>query len=75
MFTDVKSYRFIISMAGSTILDISYGFEVDSKDDRFIVIAEEALTALAKAGNAGSYLVDFIPFRTSFDCILYCSHG
>lgn len=52
-----------ISMAGSLIIGVAYGLEVKPKDDPYVETAEKALHAMAMAGNAGSFLVDYIPIR------------
>ncbi|KAI0743064.1 cytochrome P450 [Daedaleopsis nitida] len=48
-------------MAGSLILGVAYGIDVQPKDDPYIATAETALHAMSMAGNAGAYLVDYIP--------------
>lgn len=48
-------------MAGSLIIGVAYGLEVKPKDDPYVETAEKALHAMAMAGNAGSFLVDYIP--------------
>ena len=50
-------------MAGSLILGVAYGIDVQPKDDPYIATAETALHAMSMAGNAGAYLVDSIPIR------------
>ncbi|KAI0348408.1 cytochrome P450 [Trametopsis cervina] len=49
-------------MAGSKILKIAYGIEIQEQDDPFIHMAEQAMQSISAATNAGSYLVDFLPF-------------
>ncbi|CDO75710.1 hypothetical protein BN946_scf184493.g8 [Trametes cinnabarina] len=49
-------------MAGSLILGVAYGIDVQPKNDPYIATAETALHAMSKAGNAGAYLVDYMPF-------------
>ncbi|KAI0651028.1 cytochrome P450 [Trametes meyenii] len=49
-------------MAGSLILGVAYGIDVQPKNDPYIATAETALHAMSMAGNAGAYLVDYIPF-------------
>lgn len=51
------------SMAGSLILGVAYGIDVQAKNDPYIATAETALHAMSMAGNAGAYLVDYIPIR------------
>ncbi|PCH43276.1 cytochrome P450 [Wolfiporia cocos MD-104 SS10] len=48
-------------MAGALIIGVAYGLEVQPKDDPYVATAERALHAMAMAGNAGSFLVDYIP--------------
>ncbi|KAH9945705.1 cytochrome P450 [Amylocystis lapponica] len=48
-------------MAGSTIMDITYGLKVEPKDDPYILTAKKASHAMLTAGYAGAYLVDYIP--------------
>ncbi|KAF7797713.1 hypothetical protein EIP86_008913 [Pleurotus ostreatoroseus] len=42
-------------------MDIAYGIDVKSPDDKYITIARDALYAMNVAGNVGTFLVDFIP--------------
>ena len=48
-------------MAGKIIMDIAYGIDVKSPDDKYITIGRDALYAMNVAGNVGTFLVDFIP--------------
>lgn len=48
-------------MAGSTILDITYGLDIRTSDDPYLKRAEECLQIIDKAGNPGSFLVDIAP--------------
>lgn len=50
-------------MAGSLILGVSYGLDVQPENDPYIATAEKALHAMSMAGNAGSFLVDTVPMR------------
>lgn len=43
------------------VLNITYGIEAESGDDAHIQLAERATEAMAAAGTASTYLVDFIP--------------
>ncbi|KAI0348407.1 cytochrome P450 [Trametopsis cervina] len=49
-------------MAGSEILRIAYGIEVQEQDDPFIHIAEQSMQSITATLTAGSYLVDVLPF-------------
>ncbi len=53
----------VASMAGSLILGVAYGIDVQPNNDPYIATAETALHAMSMAGNAGAYLVDYIPIR------------
>jgi cytochrome P450 len=48
-------------MAGSVILDIGYGIQVNSPDNFYIRQSEEALQLVDKAGTPGAWLVDIFP--------------
>lgn len=54
----MEHLRFV---AGASILNISYGIDVQPENDHYIAVADEAIHALAVTGNAGSYLVDYLP--------------
>lgn len=49
-------------MAGSEIIKVTYGIDVQAEDDPFIYTAERAKEAVSATTNAGSYLVDILPF-------------
>lgn len=51
-------------------MDIAYGIEVLPHNDPFIDTAEKAAASINAAGKPGSFLVDFMPFRT---CLFICS--
>lgn len=51
-------------MAGSTILDITYGLDIRTPDDPYLKRAEECLQIIDKAGNPGAFLVDIAPACT-----------
>jgi hypothetical protein len=48
-------------MAGETIISMTYGLEVLSKDDPYLTTIERAMEALAPASIPGNFLVNFIP--------------
>ena len=52
-------------MTGASILSSTYGIEIQRENDPYVDIGERALHAIACAGNAGAYLVDTFPIRTS----------
>lgn len=43
-------------MTGAIILGSTFGIEVESLDDPYVVVAEEALHSMAMTGNMGSYM-------------------
>ncbi|KAI0094959.1 cytochrome P450 [Irpex rosettiformis] len=49
-------------MAGAAILKIAYGIEIQPENDPFLYTAERATEAISATTNAGSYLVDVLPF-------------
>lgn len=51
------------SNAAAVIMKIGYGYEVSSTSDRYISIAERALSLFASATVPGAHLVDLIPSR------------
>ena len=44
-------------MAGGLIMDVTYGIDIRSSDDRYIGIAEETMHALSIASVPGAFLV------------------
>ncbi|KAI0028105.1 CyP450 monooxygenase [Vararia minispora EC-137] len=58
-----NNYReHIRHMAGRIILRIAYGIDVRPRNDPFVLMAEEALHAIAVASQIGGNLFDMIPF-------------
>lgn len=53
------------SLFGKLIMSITYGIDVRTVHDPYIVIAQKALNAVNMTGNIGTYLVDSIPLRNS----------
>lgn len=56
---------FVVSMAGAAILKIAYGIKIQAENDPFLYTAERATEAISATTNAGSYLVDALPFCKS----------
>ncbi|KAJ6475954.1 cytochrome P450 [Mycena vitilis] len=54
--------RHLRHMAAMVILSTVYGIDILPEDDPYVDISERALTAMAAAGNSGSFLVDYFPF-------------
>ena len=53
-------------MAGKIIMGITYGLDVQNKEDQYVDIAQKALYAMNVTANVGAYLVDYIPARGFF---------
>ncbi|KAF5391170.1 hypothetical protein D9757_002998 [Collybiopsis confluens] len=47
--------------SASTIMNVIYGIEIQSEDDRYITVAETALDGMARAANPGAFFVDIFP--------------
>ena len=60
----------LISMAGKEIMKIAYGIDVQDKNDPYILTAEHAVGSISATTNAGSNLVDTLPFCESI--CAYC---
>ncbi len=43
------------------VISSAYGIDVKPRDDPFVEMAEKANDTQAKAGNIGSYMMDFLP--------------
>lgn len=52
-----------ISAIISTIVQVTYGIEVTSAQDEYVVIADEAVHKFNEALQPGRFLVDFFPLR------------
>jgi hypothetical protein len=50
------------SYSGSIILSIAYGIEVESENDPYVALVEQAMDALNDAARSGVYLVDSLPW-------------
>lgn len=48
-------------MTGAAMLDVAYALDVQSRDDHFMRLAEDANHAVAETANSGMYLVDALP--------------
>ncbi|KAF7372980.1 Cytochrome P450 [Mycena sanguinolenta] len=49
------------NLAGTVIMNITYGIDVHAADDKYIRIAEEAMERVSIASVPGAFLVDSIP--------------
>ena len=43
-------------MTGALILGVTFGIQVDSMDDPYIILVEETMSSLTAVGNVGSYM-------------------
>ncbi|KAK0211401.1 cytochrome P450 [Desarmillaria ectypa] len=53
--------------AGSVIMKTVYGYDVEPNGDRFVHLADQAVTSLRVGGNEGTFLVDYLPFLKYYD--------
>lgn len=53
------------SLAGSQIGEMAYGFDIRSRDDPRLKVAEDAMACARELMSAGSFLVDSFPLRQS----------
>ncbi|PBL03385.1 cytochrome P450 [Armillaria gallica] len=47
--------------AGSVIMKIVYGYDVDVNGDKFVELADRALESARATANVGTFLVDYVP--------------
>ena len=59
-------------LTGSLALSIAYGIQVDTPDNEFFHLFEEAVEAANEALVPGAFLVDIIPPRESHRLIVGC---
>ncbi len=57
----LKSSPWSSSYAGSVIMKVVYGYDVDADGDRFVELVDRGLEGVRIAGNVGTFLVDYIP--------------
>lgn len=51
--------------AGSIILMLAYGYEVQDDEDPYVAIVEKAMSEVSRAAKPAAFLVDFFPIRMS----------
>ena len=64
---DSASYRF----TGAIIVRITYGYELQEKEDPMIALAESTVASFASFNKPGAYLVDSIPLCGSISYSYY----
>ena len=57
----LKSSLFDVSLSAESVLAAAYGFEVESKFNKYISLAAAAVDPLAEAMLPGTFLVDMLP--------------
>ncbi|EKM55855.1 uncharacterized protein PHACADRAFT_209373 [Phanerochaete carnosa HHB-10118-sp] len=50
------------TMTASMILGVTYGMELHTDNDPYVILAEKAVHSMAATGNMGSYAVDYLPW-------------
>lgn len=53
------------SVTGALIMEITYGMNIESHEDKFLRTAERALDYIKKVLVPGAFLVDTFPIRSS----------
>jgi hypothetical protein len=53
------------SVTGALIMDITYGLDVKSHEDKFLQAAKHAMECVEKVMVPGAFLVDTLPIRSS----------
>ena len=53
------------SVTGALVMEITYGLDIKSHDDKFLKAAEHAAEYIIKAMVPGAFLVDTFPIRSS----------
>lgn len=53
------------SLVASTTLEMSHGYEIQGEDDPLLSDARTLVENFSHASDAGGYMVNWIPFRTS----------
>lgn len=56
------------SHAGRVILKAVYGYDVKGHQDKYVILAAEAMSGLTQTIHTGSFLVDFIPILKYVPC-------
>ncbi len=51
----------VCSHAGSIILRLTYGYDAQPRNDRYVALADKALRGVMYALVVGGYLVDYLP--------------
>jgi hypothetical protein len=51
------------SNAAAVTMSITYGIDIEDKEDRYIAMAERALEGVGQAASPGAFLVDLLPWR------------
>ena len=52
-------------------MDIVYGYKLQSDNDPFIKLADDAWAGLKESGNHGSFMVDYLPILKRVPCQYY----
>ncbi|KAF8178464.1 cytochrome P450 [Pholiota molesta] len=48
--------------AAAVMMSITYGIDIEDKEDRYIAMAEKALEGVGQAASPGAFLVDLLPW-------------
>ncbi|GJJ15722.1 hypothetical protein Clacol_010000 [Clathrus columnatus] len=62
LYHSPENYRAHIRFSsGAAILEITYGMQPKSETDPFVILSEETIAEITRAGLPGTYLVDIFP--------------
>jgi len=64
----LKAFGHHCSHSGAIILDVAYGYKLQSQNDPFIKLADDAWIGLKASGNHGSFMVDYLPILKHIPC-------
>ena len=64
-FSIVQLISIFSSVTGALIMEITYGLNIESHEDRFLQTAEHAMKYIEKIAVPGAFLVDTFPIRSS----------
>ncbi|KAK0211383.1 cytochrome P450 [Desarmillaria ectypa] len=57
-----ECFHHVRHYAGSAIMKTVYGYDVEPNGDRFVHLADQAVSSLRDGGTEGTFLVDYLPF-------------
>ena len=65
----------IPSVTGALFMELTYGMDIKSHEDKFLHAAERAMNYLESAIVPGAFLVDTFPIRSSLNLLIFVTPG